>query len=99
MAIRIEKSGAVWTVIRSRYEARNAMDPESAAALREAFLNFERDDSASVAVLWGEGGAFCSGWDLKHVSLFDGNDPVADIDYPPSSPPPVAPLGPTMAFG
>ncbi len=95
MAVRIEKSGAVWTVIHSRYEVRNAMDPESAVALRQAFLSFESDDSASVAVLWGEGGAFCAGWDLKHVSVLEGDDPLGDIDYPPSGPPPVAPLGPT----
>ena len=36
MAVRIEKSGAVWTVIHSRPEARNAMDPESADALYDA---------------------------------------------------------------
>ena len=95
MTVRIEKSGAVWTVIHSRYEARNAMDPESAIALREAFLAFENDESASVAVLWGEGGAFCAGWDLKHVSAFEGSEPLEGIDYPPSGPPPVAPLGPT----
>jgi hypothetical protein len=33
MAVRIEKKGRVWTVIHSRPEARNAMDPESANAL------------------------------------------------------------------
>ncbi len=95
MTVRIEKSGTVWTVIHSRYEARNAMDPDSAAALREAFLSFERDESARVAVLWGEGGAFCAGWDLKRVSDLDGDDPLAPIDFPASGPPPVAPLGPT----
>ena len=54
MTVRIEKSGSVWTVIHSRPEARNAMDPDSADALTEAFLEFDRDDSASVAVFWGE---------------------------------------------
>jgi enoyl-CoA hydratase len=58
MTVRIEKEGRVWTVIHSRPEAKNAMDPASAAALEKAFLAFERDDEASVAVLWGEGGAF-----------------------------------------
>src|SRR2546423_1099715 len=32
MAVRVEKKGKVWTVIHSRREARNAMDPESADA-------------------------------------------------------------------
>ena len=67
MSVRIEKYDAVWTVIHSRPETRNAMDPDSAVALYEAFQAFDTDDSAHVAVFWGEGGAFCSGWDLKHA--------------------------------
>ncbi|MDB5582547.1 MAG: enoyl-CoA hydratase, partial [Bradyrhizobium sp.] len=36
--IRIEKAGAVWTIVHSRFEgARNAMDPESADLLVAAF--------------------------------------------------------------
>ena len=36
--VRIEKRGAVWTVVHSRFaEARNAMDPDSADALVQAF--------------------------------------------------------------
>jgi len=55
MTIKIEKTGSVWTVIHNRPEARNAMDPESADALTEAFLKFDADDTARVAVLYGEG--------------------------------------------
>jgi enoyl-CoA hydratase/carnithine racemase len=55
MAVRIEKKGKVWTVIHSRPEARNAMDPASANALVDAFVAFDRDRDAAVAVLWGEG--------------------------------------------
>ena len=47
MAVRIEKDGAVWTVIHDRPEARNAMDPASADALTRAFLDrIERYDVA-----------------------------------------------------
>jgi enoyl-CoA hydratase len=53
MTVRIEKDGAVWTVVHSRAEARNAMDPDSADALTRAFLEFDADDKAAVAVLWG----------------------------------------------
>ncbi len=28
MAVRVEKDGAVWTIVHDRPEARNAMDPE-----------------------------------------------------------------------
>ena len=82
MTVRIEKSESVWTVIHSRPEARNAMDPESADALMEAFLAFEGDDSASVAVFWGEGGAFCAGWDLKLAAALQGDDPLGELDLP-----------------
>lgn len=68
MSVRIEKEGKVWTVIHSRPEVKNAMDPASAEALVDAFVEFNRDQQAAVAVLWGEGGAFCAGFDLKHAS-------------------------------
>ena len=67
MAVRIEKNGAVWTVIHDRPEARNAMDPKSADELTAAFLEFDADKDAAVAVFYGAGGAFCAGWDLKYV--------------------------------
>jgi enoyl-CoA hydratase len=82
MTVRIEKDGAVWTVIHSRPEARNAMDPQSADALTAAFLEFDADDSASVAVFWGEGGAFCAGWDLKYGSTIDPQHPLGELDIP-----------------
>ena len=55
MSIRVETDGPVTTVIHDRPQARNAMDPESARALTDAFLAFERDPDAAVAVLWGAG--------------------------------------------
>jgi len=96
MAVRIEKSGSVWTVIHSRPEARNAMDPASADALVAAFQSFDADSTADVAVLWGEGGAFCAGWDLKYVSSLVGEQPLAALDFPTDGgKPPRGPLGPT----
>ena len=52
MAVRIEKNGKVWTVIHDRPEARNAMDPESADRLTAAFLEFDADKDAAVAVFY-----------------------------------------------
>jgi enoyl-CoA hydratase/carnithine racemase len=102
MTVRIEKSGRVWTVIHSRPEARNAMDPGSADALVDAFLAFDRDPDAAAAVLWGEGGAFCAGWDLKYgASLIGQARPLEDIAYPlderveANGQLPRGPLGPT----
>ena len=65
MSVRVEKNGAVTTVILARPEAKNAVDRVHADALAAAFRAFDADASASVAVLWGEGGTFCAGADLK----------------------------------
>ena len=95
MSVRIEKDGPVWTVIHSRPEARNAMDPESAAALYEAFRVFDADDTAHVAVFWGEGGAFCAGWDLKHAASLAGAEALDPFDFPDEGEPPMAAMGPS----
>lgn len=100
--VRIERGGPVWTVVHSRYEeARNAMDPASADALAAAFGEFEADASALAAVLWGEGGAFCAGWDLKFASTLGEREAfqreVADgLGFPTgANEAPRGPLGPT----
>ena len=99
MTVRIEKEGKVWTVIHSRPEAKNAMDPASAKALTDALLSFNRDAEAAVAVLWGEGGAFCAGFDLKHAAGKENS--LDEVAYPPEERTladaqlPRAPMGPT----
>jgi enoyl-CoA hydratase len=86
MPISIEKNGALTTVILDRPKVRNAVDRATAEALAEAFREFEADDSASVAVLYGEGGTFCSGADLKAISEGRGNriDPTGHGPMGPS---------------
>lgn len=78
MAVEIDKTDDVWTIIHNRSEARNAVDREAAQALVDAFLEFDASD-ASVAVFWGAGGAFCAGWDLKLAASL--SDPVKREDY------------------
>ena len=95
MSVRIEKDGAVWTVIHSRPKARNAMDTESAEALFEAFRSFDADNTASVAVFWGEGGAFCAGWDLKHAASLAGAEALDPFGFPNEGEPPMAVMGPS----
>ena len=82
-AVRVERSGPVTTVVLSRPERRNAVDGPTAAALAAAFRDFDDDESASVAVLYGEGGTFCAGADLhafgtdrQNVVAPDGNGPM-----------------------
>ena len=68
MSVRSERAGPVTTVVIDRPEARNAVDRETAAALADAFRAFDADADAAVAVLWGAGGTFCAGADLKAVA-------------------------------
>ncbi|SDJ47863.1 crotonase/enoyl-CoA hydratase family protein [Streptomyces indicus] len=82
MTVRIERTGPVTTVVLSRPEARNAVDGATAALLAEAFREFDADDAARVAVLWGEGGTFCAGADLKAVGTERGNQVTEDGDGP-----------------
>jgi enoyl-CoA hydratase len=88
-------------VIHDRPEARNAMDPASADALTAAFLEFDADKNASVAVFYGAGGAFCAGWDLKYVSTLDADYPLGKLDISTARPRgnggeiPRGPLGPS----
>jgi enoyl-CoA hydratase len=81
-AVRVERLGPVTTVILDRPEARNAVDPATAAALHAAFVAFERDPQAAAAVLWGAGGAFCSGFDLKHVAAAGGTEWLDALSLP-----------------
>lgn len=66
--ILIEKAGPVTTIVINRPEARNALDIEATRLLGEALRAFEADPEAQVAVLWGAGGAFCAGADLKELA-------------------------------
>jgi enoyl-CoA hydratase len=96
MTTTIERDGPVTTIVRSRIEARNAMDPASADALVAALLAFDRDPEQSVAVLWGAGGAFCAGFDLKFAaSQLGKRRPLSDLDFPAEGEPPRAPMGPS----
>ncbi|MDW5596505.1 crotonase/enoyl-CoA hydratase family protein [Conexibacter stalactiti] len=82
MPVRVERDGPVTTVILDEPGVRNAVDRATADALAEAFRAFEADDDASVAVLWGAGGTFCAGANLKAVADGEGNRVAPDGDGP-----------------
>ena len=71
--VRVERSGPVTTVIIDRPERRNAVDGPTAGLLADAFRAFDADDDTAVAVLWGAGGTFCSGADLRAVGTPEMN--------------------------
>ena len=82
MSVRVDKTGPVTTVVIDRPEARNAVDGPTAAALADAFREFDADDSQSVAVLYGDHGTFCAGADLKAIGTERGNQVTPDGDGP-----------------
>ena len=86
--VAVEREGPITVVSIDRFtEARNAVDPETAILLREAFLAFDADDGQSVAILTGRGGTFCAGYDLKVAAGREG----AGL-HDPEGP---GPMGPT----
>ncbi len=62
----------LWVTI-NRPDVRNAVDGPTAAALSQAFEEFDRDQELRVAILAGQGGHFCAGADLGAVA---GKDPA-----------------------
>jgi len=81
-AVRVERDGPVTTVLLSAPERRNAVDGPTARALVNAFVAFDHDDQAAVAVLHGEGGVFCAGADLRAMGTDRGNQVAGDGDGP-----------------
>lgn len=64
----VDKNGPVTTIVINRPEVKNALDTEATAQLGEAIKSFEDDHEARVAVLFGAGGSFCAGADLKELA-------------------------------
>jgi enoyl-CoA hydratase len=80
------RDGKVLTVTVNRPHVRNAVDSAAAAALAEAFKEFETDDALCAAVLTGAEGTFCAGADLREVA--DGRRTAIDENG-------AGPMGPT----
>ncbi|HKF54273.1 MAG TPA: enoyl-CoA hydratase-related protein, partial [Blastocatellia bacterium] len=73
MPVTAEKKESVTTIILSRPAVRNAVDRQTAEQLADAFRQFEADQGARAAVLYGDHGNFCSGADLKAIAAGQSN--------------------------
>ena len=89
MTVLVERDGPVAIITIDRPQARNAVNPATAALLFAAFAESERDDAVLVTVLTGAGGHFCAGFDLKVAA-----DPQAASGVQPM-PPHAGPMGPS----
>mgnify|MGYP001157886221 CR=1 FL=1 len=94
------QQGPVTIVTLNRPDVRNAVDAATAQALYDAFVAFENDAEARVAVFHGANGHFCAGWDLQAGARIDpvaGQDaagPFSHLDFAPDGPVGHGPLGP-----
>ncbi len=66
--IKVEKEGHLTIITINRADRLNALDADAGRALGEAFTEFENDRDQWVAILTGEGRAFCTGNDLVAMS-------------------------------
>ncbi|TFZ07876.1 crotonase/enoyl-CoA hydratase family protein [Ramlibacter humi] len=97
-SVRVEQDGPVTIVTLDRREVRNAVDRDTARALYEAFVAFDADRQASVAVFHGAHGHFCAGWDLQAGAQLAAEGPqkvFTDLDFQPGQPQPRGPMGPS----
>jgi enoyl-CoA hydratase len=96
-AVTTEKQGEVWVVTLDRPEVRNAVDSPTAQALHAAFLAFEDDPDARVAVFHGAHGHFCAGWDLQYGARLaaSGETGGLDLDFTADDPRALGPMGPS----
>lgn len=96
-AVWIDKQGPVTLVTLDRRNVRNAVDKDTATRLHEAFLAFESDEQACVAVFHGDHGHFCAGWDLQYGARLaaQAGDVFGDLDFAPDDSSPAGPMGPT----
>ncbi|MFI5447077.1 crotonase/enoyl-CoA hydratase family protein [Polaromonas sp. UC242_47] len=101
MSVLIEKDGEITVVTLDRPDVRNAVDSAHARALYEAFLAFDTDDSAKVAVFHGAHGHFCAGWDLQFGAKMlrapppDGQGVLSGLDFQAEDDQPLGPMGPS----
>jgi enoyl-CoA hydratase/carnithine racemase len=75
--IKSEKTGTVTLIGINRAEVRNCINTQAATELSFAIDAFENDIESPIAVLYGIGGNFCAGYDLRELS--EHKDNVANV--------------------
>lgn len=72
-AVFTTRHGPLCVIHLHRPARRNAVDKKTAQGLFNAFQTFDNDPALKVAILYGEGGVFCAGADLKAIAEGQGN--------------------------
>ncbi|MGX5649062.1 crotonase/enoyl-CoA hydratase family protein [Hydrogenophaga borbori] len=99
MTVRLESlDDGIRVVTLDRLEVRNAVDSATARELHAAFLAFEDDAAARVAVFHGAHGHFCAGWDLQfgaRAARAGEGGALADLDFDSADVRALGPMGPS----
>lgn len=74
-AIAVEKKDGILTVKINRPGVSNALDQEAFNELEEIFMEANNDPATKVAILTGEGKAFCAGGDMSLLKVVSGGVP------------------------
>ncbi len=96
-AVQVTRQGPVTLVTLARPDVRNAVDAPTALALHQAFIDFDADEDARVAVFHGANGHFCAGWDLQAGARLaeKPQEVIAELEFDPLQSQPVGPMGPS----
>ena len=93
--------GDITLITLDRPDVRNAVDTETALQLYDAFVAFDANPQAKVAVFHGANGHFCAGWDLKAGASLqtESDDPAlgafSNLAFTPSDTQALGPMGPS----
>lgn len=72
--VEVTREGPITIIRIQRPQVRNAINGAAAVALREAWLAFDADESASVGILTGGDEVFCAGADLRDLAGLETED-------------------------
>ena len=101
MTLHISHDQHVTVITLDRPEVRNAVDADTARALYDAFIAFDEDPSARVAVFHGANGHFCAGWDLQFGARMaaeapgSGHEVLSKLDFSSDEKRAPGPMGPS----
>jgi enoyl-CoA hydratase len=79
--ITITRDESIMIVTINRPHRRNAINKTTAEALRQAWLDFDADDTARVGILTGGDEVFCAGADLKEIETMGFNTPDGPLGF------------------
>lgn len=69
--ILFEKKGSILNVSLNRTSALNAIDSAVLAELERGLMEYEKDEMVRAVMVFGQGGCFASGADIKELSSLD----------------------------